>query len=75
MEPFARNVVHFVRLLHGAGLGMSPAHAVDALDARASAANDFGKHDEQAESLHARMSFSAQERLSHRDFDTLSADE
>ena len=33
MEPFARNVVHFVRLLRGAGLGMSPAHAVDALDA------------------------------------------
>ncbi len=29
---FARNVVHFVRLLRGAGLGMSPAHAVDALD-------------------------------------------
>ncbi len=33
MEPLARNVVHFVRLLRGAGLGMSPAHAVDALDA------------------------------------------
>ncbi|QGZ60323.1 vWA domain-containing protein [Paraburkholderia acidisoli] len=30
---FARNVVHFVRVLRGAGLPMSPAHAVDALDA------------------------------------------
>ncbi|TKC89291.1 VWA domain-containing protein [Trinickia terrae] len=29
----ARNVVHFVRLLRGAGLPMSPAHAVDALAA------------------------------------------
>jgi uncharacterized protein len=29
----ARNVVHFVRLLRGAGLPMSPAQAVDALDA------------------------------------------
>src|SRR5579863_9459073 len=29
----ARNVVHFVRLLRGAGLPMSPAHAVDALTA------------------------------------------
>jgi hypothetical protein len=30
---FARNVVHFVRLLRAAGLPMSPAHAVDALAA------------------------------------------
>jgi uncharacterized protein len=29
----ARNVAHFVRLLRGAGLPMSPAHAVDALTA------------------------------------------
>jgi uncharacterized protein len=29
----ARNVVHFVRMLRGAGLPMSPAHAVDALAA------------------------------------------
>ena len=29
----ARNVVHFVRLLRGAGLPMSPAQAVDALEA------------------------------------------
>ena len=33
MEPFARNVVHFIRLLRGAGMAMSPAQAVDALDA------------------------------------------
>ena len=29
----AHNVVHFVRLLRGAGLAMSPAHSVDALEA------------------------------------------
>lgn len=149
MEPFARNVVHFIRLLRGAGLGMSPAQAVDALDAlrwidigrrddvRATLASLFvhapderetfdaafdlfwrdpdweGKlramllpkvtsgvppptrnnrladalaarnaarakppaHDPAPEQLHARMTFSAQERLSHRDFDTLTADE
>jgi uncharacterized protein len=147
MEAFARNVVHFVRLLRGAGLGMSPAHAVDALDAlrlidlnrrddvRATLAcllvhaNDErelfdaafdlfwrdpdweGKlralllpkvtdgmpppkrnnrladalavraaarpHDAESKpvQVHARMSFSAQERLNQRDFDTLSADE
>jgi uncharacterized protein with von Willebrand factor type A (vWA) domain len=150
MEPFARNVVHFIRLLRGAGMGMSPAQAVDALDAlrwidisrrddvhatlaslvvRAPDERDIfdaafdlfwrdpdweGKlramllpkvtsgapppkrnnrladalaaraaastkppqtHDRDPEQLHARMTFSAQERLSHRDFDTLSADE
>ncbi|WP_244814702.1 VWA domain-containing protein [Caballeronia sp. Lep1P3] len=148
MEPLARNVVHFVRLLRGAGLGMSPAQAVDALDAlrfidiarrddvRAAlacllvhasderdifdsafdlfwrdpdwegklralllpkiksgapppkrnnrladalatrAASEEKPHrEEKAEEAHARMSFSAQERLSHRDFDTLTADE
>ncbi|WP_250473413.1 VWA domain-containing protein [Caballeronia sp. GAFFF1] len=148
MPPFARNVVHFVRLLRGAGLGMSPAQAVDALDALRFI--DLGRRDDvraalacllvhasdereifdsafdlfwrdpdwesklralllpkiqsaapppkrnnrladalatrtdtretpqpeaQAEETHARLSFSAQERLSHRDFDTLSADE
>ncbi|KIG02673.1 VWA containing CoxE family protein [Burkholderia sp. MR1] len=148
MEPFARNVVHFVRLLRGAGLGMSPAHAVDALDAlrfidlrrrddvRATlacllvhAADERDIFDSafdlfwrdpdwegklralllpkvesgapppkrnnrladalasrsgqktapapesKPEQTYARMSFSAQERLSHRDFDTLTADE
>lgn len=150
MEPFARNVVHFIRLLRGAGMGMSPAQAVDALDAlrwidisrrddvhatlaslvvhapderdifdaafdlfwrdpdwegklramllpkvtsgapppkrnnrladalaaRAAATTKPPQaHDRDPEQLHARMTFSAQERLSHRDFDTLSADE
>lgn len=151
MEPFARNVVHFIRLLRGAGLGLSPAHAVDALDAlcwidiarrddvRATLASlvvhapderdifdaafdlfwrdpDWeGKlralllpkvksgapppkrnnrladalaaraesptpkppaaHDREPGQVHARMTFSADERLSHRDFDTLTADE
>ncbi|KND56526.1 carbon monoxide dehydrogenase E protein [Candidatus Paraburkholderia kirkii] len=151
MEPFARNVVHFVRLLRGAGLGMSPAHAVDALDAlrfvdlnrrddvRATlacllvhasdereifdAAFDLFWHDpdwegklralllpkvangmppparnnrladalaaraadardrrespsgSKPEDTYARITFSSQERLSHRDFDTLTADE
>jgi uncharacterized protein with von Willebrand factor type A (vWA) domain len=149
MEPFARNVVHFVRLLRGAGLGMSPAHAVDALDAlryvdlnrrddvratlacllvhasdereifdaafdlfwrdpdwegklralllpkvtngmpppkrnnrladalaaRASAAKQASAPEAKPEEAHARITFSSQERLSHRDFDTLTADE
>ncbi|WP_250507100.1 VWA domain-containing protein [Caballeronia sp. GAFFF3] len=149
MEPFARNVVHFVRLLRGAGLGMSPAHAVDALDAlrfvdlnrrddvhatlacllvhasderdifdaafdlfwrdpdwegklralllpkvksgmpppkrnnrladalatRAAASSTTPPRESKPEEAHARITFSAQERLSHRDFDTLSADE
>jgi uncharacterized protein with von Willebrand factor type A (vWA) domain len=151
MEPFARNVVHFIRLLRGAGLGMSPAQAVDALDAlrwidiarrddvratlaalvvhapderdifdaafdlfwrdpdwegklramllpkvtggvpppkrnnrladalaarAASAASPRpAAQDRAPEQLHARMTFSAEERLSHRDFDTLTADE
>ncbi|WP_250452707.1 VWA domain-containing protein [Caballeronia sp. ATUFL_M2_KS44] len=148
MEPFARNVVHFVRLLRGAGLGMSPAHAVDALDAlrfidlrrrddvRATLAcllvhaaderdifdsafdlfwrdpdwegklralllpkvesgapppkrnnrladalaarsgqKTAAAPESKPEQTYARMSFSAQERLSHRDFDTLTADE
>src|SRR6266702_3386500 len=146
----AHNVVHFVRLLRGAGLAMSPAHSVDALEAlrwiditrrddvRAALAallvhapderelfhqafdifwrdpdwegklratllpkvtsgvpppkrnnrladalaaraeqNAASKprQDEQPEQLHARITFSAQERLSHRDFDTLTSDE
>ncbi|WP_347879139.1 VWA domain-containing protein [Caballeronia sp. BCC1704] len=148
MPPFARNVVHFVRLLRGAGLGMSPTQAVDALDAlrfidlsrrddvRAALAcllvhasdereifdsafdlfwrdpdwesklralllpkiqsaapppkrnnrladalatrtdtRETPQPEAQAEETHARLSFSAQERLSHRDFDTLTADE
>ncbi|VXC59108.1 VWA containing CoxE family protein [Burkholderia sp. 8Y] len=148
LPPFARNVVHFVRLLRGAGLGMSPAQAVDALDALRFI--DLGRRDDvraalacllvhasderdifdsafdlfwrdpdwesklralllpkiqsaapppkrnnrladalatradapetparetEPEETHARLSFSAQERLSQRDFDTLTADE
>lgn len=144
----AHNVVHFVRLLRGAGLALSPAHGVDALDALRWI--DIGRRDDvhatlatllvrapderelfdqafnlfwrdpdwegkmralllpkvtngapppkrnnrladalaarssslhkpplpgQPEQLHARVTFSAQEKLSHRDFDTLSADE
>lgn len=147
MEPFARNVVHFVRLLRGADLGMSPAHAVDALDAlryidlnrrddvRATLAcllvhasderdifdaafdlfwrdpdwegklrallpkvtsgmppprrnNRFADalatrtasskapvSESKPQEAHARITFSSQERLSHCDFDTLTADE
>ncbi|KDR29542.1 von Willebrand factor A [Caballeronia grimmiae] len=148
METLSRNVVHFVRLLRGAGLGMSPAQAVDAIDALrfidlrrrddvratlacllvhasderdifdaafdlfwrdpdwegklralllpkvesgapppkrnnrladALAARSEAKRppasEAEPEQTHARMSFSAQERLSHRDFDTLTADE
>ncbi len=147
---FARNVVHFVRLLRAAGLPMSPAHAVDALealrlvdvgrrddvqaalaailvsapderalfdaafdlfwrdpdwenriralmlpkaksgvppaprnnrlaDALASRARDSSEPVEVGEAtrheLYAHVSFSAEERLRRRDFDTLSADE
>nr|WP_250526436.1 VWA domain-containing protein [Caballeronia sp. GAWG2-1] len=148
METIARNVVHFVRLLRGAGLGMSPAHAVDAIDALrfidlrrrddvhatlacllVHASDERGifdaafdlfwrdpdwegklrmlllpkvtngmpppkRNNRLADALatravssaetkregatpeaHARFSFSARERLSQRDFDTLSADE
>jgi uncharacterized protein len=150
METLARNVVHFVRLLRGAGLGMSPAQAVDALEAlrwidierrddvratlaallvhapdereifdqafelfwrdpdwegklralllpkvtngapppkrnnrladalaaraAASSAKTSRERDDQ-ERLHARATFSSQERLSRRDFETLTADE
>ncbi|CAN7332093.1 VWA domain-containing protein [Caballeronia sp. LjRoot29] len=145
----ARNVVHFVRLLRGAGLAMSPAHSVDALEAlrwiditrrddvraalaallvhapderelfhqafdlfwrdpawegklralllpkvtngvpppkrnnrladalaaRAAELKPPNKQPDNVEHLHARFTFSAQERLSHRDFDTLTSDE
>ncbi|MEA3111164.1 MAG: uncharacterized protein QOG58_963 [Caballeronia sp.] len=145
----AHNVVHFVRLLRGAGLAMSPAHSVDALEAlrwiditrrddvraalaallvhapderelfhqafdvfwrdpdwegklralllpkvtngvpppkrnnrladalaaRAAASNPANNRPDNVEHLHARITFSAQERLSHRDFDTLTSDE
>jgi uncharacterized protein with von Willebrand factor type A (vWA) domain len=150
METLARNVVHFVRLLRGAGLGMSPAQAVDALEAlrwidierrddvratlaallvhapdereifdqafelfwrdpdwegklralllpkvtngapppkrnnrladalaaRAAASSEkTSRQRDDQERLHARATFSSQERLSRRDFETLTADE
>ncbi|MDE1181451.1 VWA domain-containing protein [Paraburkholderia sp.] len=146
----ARNVVHFVRVLRGAGLPMSPAHSVDALaalhwidparrdDVRAALATVLISAPDQRElfdaafdlfwrdpdwagklralllpkvrngippprrnnrladalairpppsphphpppatdirELRAHVTFSAEERLTHRDFDTLSADE
>ncbi|SEI51079.1 vWA domain-containing protein [Paraburkholderia diazotrophica] len=147
----ARNVVHFVRLLRGAGLPMSPAQAVDALEALhfieldrrddvraalaallvrapderelfnaafdlfwrdpdwegklralllpkvtsgvpppkrnnrladALAVHHANQRKQAAQSddkdkleLHAHVTFSAEERLRHRDFDTLTADE
>ena len=146
----ARNVVHFVRVLRGAGLPMSPAHAVDALaalhwidlgrrdDVRAALAatlvsapderdlfnaafelfwrdpdwegklralllpkvrdglpppkrnnrladalavrappspNTHKPQETEQHELRAHATFSAEERLRHRDFDTLSADE
>ena len=33
LPMLARNVTHFTRLLRDAGFGLSPAHAVDALEA------------------------------------------
>jgi uncharacterized protein with von Willebrand factor type A (vWA) domain len=145
----AHNVVHFVRLLRAAGLAMSPAHGVDALEAlrwidisrrddvraalaallvqapderdlfdqafnlfwrdpdwegklralllpkvtsgapppkrnnrladalaaRAHSLSSKPQHEAQPEQVHARLTFSAHEHLSHRDFETLSADE
>ena len=145
----AHNVVHFVRLLRAAGLAMSPAHGVDALEAlrwidisrrddvraalaallvqapderdlfdqafnlfwrdpdwegklralllpkvtsgapppkrnnrladalaaRAQSLSSKPQHEVQPEQVHARLTFSAHEHLSHRDFETLSADE
>jgi uncharacterized protein with von Willebrand factor type A (vWA) domain len=145
----AHNVVHFVRLLRAAGLAMSPAHGVDALEAlrwidisrrddvraalaallvqapderdlfdqafnlfwrdpdwegklralllpkvtsgapppkrnnrladalaaRAHSSSSKPQQEAQPEQVNARLTFSAHERLSHRDFETLSADE
>jgi hypothetical protein len=44
LPMLARNVTHFMRLLRGAGFGLSPAHAVDALDALRHV--DIGARDE-----------------------------
>src|SRR6202042_809958 len=47
----------------------------DALAARAAASKPGNEQSDNVEHLHARITFSAQERLSHRDFDTLTSDE
>jgi uncharacterized protein with von Willebrand factor type A (vWA) domain len=47
----------------------------DALAARAAALTSANRRSENVEHFHARSTFSAQERLSHRDFDTLTPDE
>ncbi len=57
---FARNVVHFVRLLRGAGLPMSPAHAVDALDALRLV--DIGRRDDVQAALAAILVSAPDER-------------
>ncbi|CAG2127177.1 vWA domain-containing protein [Cupriavidus plantarum] len=44
LPMLARNVTHFMRLLRDAGFGLSPAHAVDALDALRHI--DIGQRDE-----------------------------
>lgn len=44
LPMLARNVTHFMRLLRDAGFGLSPAHAVDALDALCHV--DIGARDE-----------------------------
>ena len=47
----------------------------DALAARAQSLSSKPQHEVQPEQVHARLTFSAHEHLSHRDFETLSADE
>ncbi len=57
---FARNVVHFVRLLRAAGLPMSPAHAIDALDALRLV--EIERRDDVHDALAAILVHSADER-------------
>src|ERR1700688_2051238 len=57
---FARNVVHFVRLLRAAGLPMSPAHAVDALAALRLV--DIGRRDDVLAALAAILVCAPDER-------------
>ena len=47
----------------------------DALAARAQSLSSKPQHEAQPEQVHARLTFSAHEHLSHRDFETLSSDE
>lgn len=53
MPMLARNVTHFTRLLREAGFGLSPAHAVDALEALRHI--DIGARDEVRAALAALM--------------------
>ncbi|MEX3959214.1 VWA domain-containing protein [Trinickia sp. EG282A] len=57
---FGRNVVHFVRLLRAAGLPMSPAHAVDALEALRLV--DVGRRDDVQAALAAVLVSAPDER-------------
>ena len=56
----AHNVVHFVRVLRGAGLPMSPSHAVDALDALRWI--DLGRRDDVCAALAALLISAPDER-------------
>ncbi|MFC5429357.1 VWA domain-containing protein [Paraburkholderia denitrificans] len=56
----ARNVVHFIRVLRGAGLPMSPAQAVDALDALCLV--DLARRDDVGAALAALLTSAPDER-------------
>lgn len=60
MPVFARNVVHFVRLLRGAGLPMSPSRAVDAIEALRHI--DLGRRDDVHAALAALLTSAPDER-------------
>ncbi|TDQ93164.1 hypothetical protein C7412_109145 [Paraburkholderia silvatlantica] len=57
---FARNVVHFVRVLRGAGLPMSPTRAVDAIEALRHI--DLGRRDDVHAALAALLTSAPDER-------------
>ena len=57
---FARNVVHFVRLLRGAGLPLSPSRAVDAIEALRHI--DLGRRDDVHAALAALLTSAPDER-------------
>ena len=60
LPMFARNVLHFVRLLRASGLPMSPAHAIDAMDALRIV--EIGRRDDVHDALAAILTHSADER-------------
>ena len=60
LPMFARNVLHFVRLLRASGLPMSPAHAIDAMDALRVV--EIGRRDDVHDALAAILTHSADER-------------